>query len=99
MGKNKTLLLSPKAYEDLELIYEHTLSKWGFKQAEKYIDLIYGAMREIERYPNIGVVYKTPLFTYRKLVVGNHILYYRLENDNLFVIRVLHSRMDQNSRF
>lgn len=88
------LLLSPQAIIDLEDIYEYTLKTWGFSQAEKYQDELYDSIISISVNPLIGSIYYYKKGDYRKLNINRHLIFYRIEDENCLIIRILHERMD-----
>ncbi len=90
------LLLSPKAEVDLEKIYEYTFTSWNERQADKYQDELFEGMNTIKLNVEIGEIYPYAKIPYRKFNVRRHIIFYRLENKNCIVVRVLHESMDLN---
>lgn len=93
------LKLSPRAILDLEEIYEYTLLTWGIKQAEKYQDELFDAMLEVASKPTIGSIYYFKKGNYRKLNINKHLIFYRPEDNDCIVIRILHERMDLDTKF
>lgn len=91
------LLFQPKAEEDLELIYSYSELSWGIEQAEKYIDRLYSSMVELLKYPQLGSKYVTETQSYRKIVVDKHIIYYRITEKHIIVVRILHSKMNREN--
>jgi len=92
------LKLSPKAINDLEEVYEYTLSNWGTKQAEKYQDELFEQMTRIAHDSQIGSTYLFSKGNYQKFKINKHLIFYRIENEDLVVVRILHERMDFKSR-
>lgn len=87
-------LLSPAAQGDLELIWDYTNEGWGPTQAESYIREIQGAIQRVALNPLIGRACDEVRPGYRKVAVGSHVLFYRITDDIIIVIRILHGRMD-----
>lgn len=89
-----TLRTSVDADLDLEDIYLYGLKTWGEKQADKYQnDLNMGLLKIVDD-PSIGRI--TPDIPHRFLRynINEHSVFYRLEENTVFVVRVLYSRMD-----
>lgn len=90
------LLLSPQATKDLEEIYDYTLLNWNYKQAEKYQNEIFDAFQSIQIHNNIGTIYFYKKGNYRKLNINQHLIFYKLDQNNCIVMRILHQRMNLN---
>ena len=73
------LFLVPQATKDLGSIFEYTVHKWSFDQAEIYQDLLFKSMHQILKPPLIGPKYPFKKGKYRKLIASNHIIFYRTE--------------------
>ena len=93
------VLLRQKAVEDLNDIWNYTAKKWSEVQADKYYAAIQLAFTRIAQNQSLGKPYddiKEHLLGYKS---GKHIIFYRLISpDNMEVIRILHERMDLQSR-
>ncbi len=91
--------LTNKAVEDLEKIWDHTFQKWSEQQADKYYELLINACKSIGENPDLGKNYegvKSELFG---LKTNRHIIFYRKFSDNpIEITRILHERMDLQSR-
>lgn len=96
MHKKLQLYITPKAFEDLELIYEYTFLRWGTDQAEIYQDTLFNVISELLIHPIIGKIYETETLSYRTLVFQKHIIYYRQEELRIVIVRILHSSMDRD---
>lgn len=97
MPVKRILLFQPKAEEDLELIFAYTTSAWGIDQAEKYTDRLYTTIVQLLKNPEIGARYLTETNEYRKMVVDKHVIYYRNADWGIVVVRILHSKMNQDN--
>lgn len=88
-------LSSPAARIDLEQIWDYTSDTWGLDQAEEYLRGIQRAVERIAANPLIGRACDDVRPGYRKLTVGSHTVFYRLNTSGLVdVVRVVHNRMD-----
>ncbi len=88
------LSLSPSSERDLEEIFNHTFFNWGIDKAERYHDDIFHGMRMLLDQKNIGKKYSHSNIEYRRLHVNKHLIFYRYENTNCIIMRILHERMD-----
>ena len=90
--------ISGKAEADLDGIWFYTAEKWSFEQAERYIDLLRNKIEEIAEHPTHGRRYLMRE-GYRIIKVKSHHIYYKmLDEDTVRIVRVLHERMDAESR-
>lgn len=90
--------LSPQAIIDLEEIYDFTALTWGIKQADKYQDELYSRMESISKNPLIGSLYYFKHGDYRKVNINRHIILYRQNDKECIVVRILHERMDLETK-
>ena len=88
------LTKSHQAEDDLIDIWESTYRTWGEAQAERYLDDIEAAMVNLARNPNIGKAREAIRPGYRSWQVKRHVIFYRTIDETLFIVRVLHDRMD-----
>ena len=86
--------LSPAAEADLEGIWLHSAQTWGVEQADRYIDLLSGAFAELAQLPQMAPACDHLRPGYRRWSVERHVVYFRLADYGIAVIRVLHDRMD-----
>lgn len=86
--------LSKLALLDLEKLYRYTLTQFGKQQATNYFE---GLMRTLElmaEFPDMGhsVAHIRPnLLAHTH---QSHTIYYRKQSDHIFIVRVLHNKMD-----
>lgn len=83
----------PLAKEDLKNIWRHTYKQWGVRQADKYLnELDHGIGRLIDN-PKIGVSCPYAV-EYRQYSINHHIIFYRITETEIVIVRVLHERME-----
>ncbi len=91
-------VITKKAISDLEEIWLYTVEKWSIEQADRYYNLIFD---------EIDFVCKNPLTTkqmgdirknYRAAKVKSHLIFFKVENDIVKIVRILHERMDIKSK-
>ena len=86
--------LSPAASRDVERIWLHTFQEWGIDQAHRYVDDLAAALDQLAENPRLGISCDHIRFGYRRSRFGRHVVYFRLTDYGIAVIRVLHDRMD-----
>ncbi|MFO7686727.1 MAG: type II toxin-antitoxin system RelE/ParE family toxin [Desulfobacterales bacterium] len=87
------LRLSPKARQDFIDILRYTGETWGRDQLSVYRDKIDRAFRTILNNPRIGHRRHDLPSTYLVYLVGSHMVIYRIDNDAIGIVRILHQRM------
>lgn len=95
MSSHKTLqlTLSPKARQDFIDILRFTGETWGEKQLLIYRDRINEALHAISCNPKLGHPRNDLPPTHHAYLVGSHIIIYRLRENRIAVVRILHQRM------
>jgi toxin ParE1/3/4 len=92
-------VLSPRARADLDDIWNYTAQRWGTDQAEEYLRLLQSAIDTVADEPRKGRASDEVRQGYRKYAAGSHMLFYRVIDTGIDVIRILHSRMDFERHF
>ena len=95
----KIYILSEIADKDLEDIFDYTLDEFGFDQAEKYLLEIEGIFQNLIINPQIGKKrdeIKQGLYSFPK---DNHIIFYRILDNHIRIVRVLHGSRDISKYF
>jgi len=83
-------LLSQIADTDLEEIFDYTTHKFGLEQAEKYLLEIEDIFLHLLKNPESGKKrdeIKKGLYSFPK---DNHIIFYRIFNNSIRIVRILH---------
>jgi toxin ParE1/3/4 len=91
-------VISKKAVADLEGIWLYSVEKWSIDQADRYYNLIFDEINYICRNSNSGKSMEHVRKGYRASKVKSHFIFYRIVNDTIEVIRILHERMDIGNR-
>lgn len=86
--------LSPAAEHDLESIFEYTIRQWGIEQANRYTDLLTAAFEELSQSPSAAPTCEHIRSGYRRRSVERHVIYFRITDYGIAVIRILHEKMD-----
>jgi len=90
----KSYILSEIADKDLEEIFDFTFDEFGFNQAEKYLLEIEEIFQNLIINPKLGKKrheIKEGLYSFPK---DNHIIFYRILEDHIQIVRVLHGSKD-----
>lgn len=98
MSEN-TYILSEAADQDLENIFDFTLNQFGFDQAEKYLLEIEDVFKILVLHPESGKArneIKEGLYSFPK---DNHIIFYRIFDKQIQIVRVLHGSRDLPNYF
>lgn len=86
--------LTPAAERDLELIWTYTARQWGVEQAERYIDQLTASFAELAHAPMTAPSCDHIRKGYRRGRIEQHMVYFRITDYGIAVVRVLHGRMD-----
>jgi toxin ParE1/3/4 len=92
-------VFAPLAEADLEEIWRYSVDQWGEKQADAYISALVAAAETIAEHPHRGVACDHIREGYRKTSAGTHVIFYRVTEQQIDIVRILHKRMDWDSRF
>ncbi|CAM8657152.1 ParE Plasmid stabilization system protein [Burkholderiales bacterium] len=90
--------LTPAAERDLEGIWIYTAQQWGVEQADRYIDLLTASYTDLAGSPMTAPSCEHIRVGYRRWRVERHMIYFRVTEYGIVVVRVLHDRMDARSR-
>jgi len=91
----KSFTLTQKARDDMLSIGRYTRKQWGKMQQGRYLIQLDAAFHDLADNPQIGRVCNDIREGYFKLGVGKHLIFYRLKGeDQIEIVRILHSRMD-----
>jgi toxin ParE1/3/4 len=92
-------LLTNKAVKDLSEIWEYTFEIWSETQADKYFYMLHNMFDDLANGKLAGKHYNEISKEILGLRAGQHIIFYRKQNDNgIEITRILHSSMDLKNR-
>lgn len=91
-------VISKKAVSDLEEIWLYTVEKWSVEQADRYYNLIFEEINYICKNKAPGKTMENVRKGYRATKIKSHLIFYRVLNNTIEVIRILHERMDIENR-
>jgi toxin ParE1/3/4 len=87
-------VFSPDAQADIDAIWDNTFEEWGIDQAEIYVQLFRNASLMIAKNPRSGRDCSEIRAGYHRYPVGSHVMFYRIGDDSIEVVRILHQRME-----
>ena len=82
-----------KAQKDLSDIVEYTRNEWGSAQILAYINSIEGACQMLAENPGIGKDVREVAPDLMSYPIKSHVIYYKRQQKDISVIRILHMRM------
>lgn len=91
------LKLSPQARRDFKEILNYTRKTWGIEQRDRYKTLLDSALTTIAANPSIGKrrdEIRADYYSYHVGSRGRHYIFYRVCEDSIVVVRILHDSMD-----
>lgn len=92
-------ILSNKAVDDLSSIWNYTIGIWSDKQADKYYFMILSFCQDLANGKVAGKNYGDVENDLSGFRAGQHILFYKkISEGQIYVVRILHSRMDLKNR-
>jgi toxin ParE1/3/4 len=94
MPSSLKLDILPEAEDDIAAVLQYSLDQWGAQQSEKYGDELYKAIENLLLFPERGKSRPDIFDNARTLVLGKHVIYYRIDDQIITIVRVLHSRLD-----
>ncbi len=89
-----SIVLSPLAQIDLEEIWFYTFREWSAQQADKYQDELFSAFLKIANPKTVRISVNQIRQGYFKHKINRHIIFYRMETNQIIVVRILHEMMD-----
>ena len=92
--------VSQEANRDIENIWPYTYENWSLEQADRYFNLIMDEIEYLAENPESGKDYSDVRKGYFRSRIKSHFIFYKINrmNEEIEIIRVLHQRMDIESR-
>ena len=85
---------SLRAEGDVKKIYLDTAREWGMAQADKYEEGLEKSLQLLADNPGLGRKCDYIKEGYQRHEYERHIIFYRKRESDIFIIRILHDRMD-----
>jgi len=86
--------ITSAARADFQALGQDGVDRFGFEAAEAYVSRIATALKRLENFPELAPLVPWRADAVRKLTVGRHCAFYRVEGQTVRVLRILHQRMD-----
>lgn len=86
--------LSAAAAQDIEDILDRSIADFGVQQTETYYESLAHCLELLGENPELGNAADDIRTGYRRFPHESHIIFYTLEQSDVFVVRILHKRMD-----
>ncbi len=90
---------SCRAVTDLEAIADFTIKKFGVEQARVYRDSLKACFQHLASNSKMGRKAEQLAPGLRRFEHQVHIVFYTFDDGGLYVVRILHSRMDVRRHF
>ncbi len=90
----KEIIFAPDALHDLSSIASYSKTRWGEQRTKRYLQAIQQKISELSQNPEMGTPRENLFENIRSLMVNSHIIYYRLNQKSLEIVRILHGRQD-----
>ena len=91
--------LATRAAADLLEIVRYTHQNWGHAQAQRYLEELDLALRQLSLAPGRGRNRETITPGLRSFPVAQHIAFYIQRKDKIIIVRILHPRMNADEAF
>lgn len=95
----RTIRISALGYNDLKNIGRYTGNRWGTEQRNYYLSQLQQGFEKLAKNPQIGRSCDEITPGYKRLRVGEHLIFYRFVEEILYIIRVLHKNVDVENHF
>lgn len=86
--------LSEKADQDLHDIYVYSFRQFGETQADLYLSELESSFLQLVDHPNLGRDIGYIRYGYLRFEHQHHSVFYQIESDGVYIVRVLHSTRD-----
>lgn len=90
--------LTELARKDIKAIGRYTFLKWGVRQSNSYLRQLQRRIAQLAERPLSGSRRPDIGSEFRSALAGSHIIVYREVEGGIEIARVLHRRMDVQSR-
>lgn len=98
MKSSRKLHISPEARIDLRDIRRYTTQEWGARQLEIYTERLKQVIRRLLDFPELGHVRDDLYPGCRAFTAEQHVIFYRITENEIVISRVLHGSQDPTSK-
>ena len=81
--------LSGRADEDLRRLYEYGILQYGLERADRYYNGLIERLEELAEDPHLWQAVDHIRPGYRRSVYGRHSIYYRIDPNEIVIVRIL----------
>ncbi len=96
---SRKLEWSDDAERDLRGNSRFTRNHWGSGQRDQYLKRVSRAIVQLAQYPDLGQSRDEISPGLRTLPVVQHVIYYRVTEEAIRILRILHAHMDASAYF
>ncbi|GAC18145.1 type II toxin-antitoxin system RelE/ParE family toxin [Paraglaciecola arctica] len=97
--KTYQLVISPIARNDLADISKYTTQNWRAKQTKGYLLSLKEDIWSLLQLPLKGVARPELIADLKSFPTSNHVIFYRITQSKVEIVRVLHKRQDPQLHF
>jgi toxin ParE1/3/4 len=94
MRSSPNLAFTGEAEDDLRSILSYTLLTWGEEQRDVYANRIMAGIHDLVSHPELGSGRDDIAPGIRIRRIGQHVVFYRVLERSILIIRILHRKMD-----
>lgn len=87
-------VLRPEAVSDIDEIWEYSVRHWGVTRANRYVGEIRSVIEKVAKNPKLGRAFSNRRPDHLRALVGSQAVVYRVLDEQIDIVRVLHQRMD-----
>ena len=99
MTSVRRLRYTAEARRDLRAILRYSLRTWGERQRDVYAQRLADAADDLTGFPNLGSSRDDLAPGLRGHPVGEHVIFYRVDDQAVVIIRILHAKLDVAAQF
>lgn len=86
--------LSHEADQDIESIYDYSVTEFGLDQAAAYLSRIHEHCTHLQNHPELGRARPEIRAGLYSLPIDRHIIFYRPTQPRVRIVRILHASRD-----
>ena len=88
------LVFSQTALFDLKQIHGYSAKTWSLRQADTYYFELIDNCKNLLKFPKLGKPYNKLKLKPFGFKVAKHIIFYKIEGQEIQIIRIIHESMD-----
>lgn len=99
IANNRQLVVSAEAEDDLYSAWHFGAREWSPEQADRHVRDISEMFERLTENPKLGRKREDLISDLRSTIVRPHVIFYRVLDQSIQIIRVLHERADTRTSF